>query len=294
MNRFFIVFIALMVMVASVNEAVAINVLDTNTRRANIIKSITQPAHLPNTDQKKIALIVGNSRYKYMEQLPCALTDARDMDSLLKTAGYQTIILLDKSLKIFKDSLNEFRKRMTKESICFFYYAGHAAEYMDNNYIYFETSNPQSLEDMQEQTFDFALLLNVLDSKQVKTRIILLDCCRRNPNAGAQTIIYTERLAKFKSLNASYYIAYGTTPGSTTLEGKGRNGYFMEGFLKFISNRNDTFDQVITKVTKYVKEKSKNKQAPYRITTLDEEFRLYDGNGESQGSTTEGSATNKQ
>ncbi|MRG46955.1 hypothetical protein GFS24_17670 [Chitinophaga sp. SYP-B3965] len=282
MKRFFIILIAFMVMVVSVNEAAAINISDTNTRRANIIKFIAQSAHLQHADQKKIALVVGNSKYKYLDSLPCALNDARDMDSVLKTAGYQTIIVLDKSLKIFQDSLNEFRKRMTKESICIFYYAGHAAEYLDNNYLYFENSNPQSLEDMQAQTFDFATLLNTMDSKKVKTRIIILDCCRRNPNKGDQVMIFSNGLAKIKAaLNASYYIAYGTTPGSSTLESTGRNGYFTEGILKFISNKNDTFDQVITKATKFVKEKSKNKQAPFRITTLDEEFRLYDTGGSS-------------
>lgn len=277
MKRFLIVFIAVMVMIVSVNEAVAINLSNTNSRRANIIKLIAQSAHLPNGDHRKIAMVVGNSKYKHLTQLPCALNDARDIDSLLKTAGYQTIILLDKSLEIFKDSLNELGKRMTKETTCIFYYAGHAAEYQDNNYLYFEDSNPQSLEDMRVQTFNFTTLLEKMDTKKVKTRIIILDCCRTNPNKGEQVMIFNSGLAKIKSpLAASYYIAYGTMPGTTTLEGNGRNGYFTEGILKYISNRNDTFDQVITKVTKHVKEKSKNRQQPYRVTTLDEEFKLYD------------------
>ena len=274
MKRFFIVLIASMIMIVSVNDVVA-NISDTNTRRTNIIKFLAQSMHLPNTDQKKIALVVGNSKYKYLEPLPCALNDARDMDSVLKTAGYHTINLLNKSSKVFRDSLTEFMKRMTKESICIFYYAGHAAEYMDSNYLYFENSNPQPLQDMQEQTFDFTILLNAMDNKKVKTRIIILDCCRRNPNKGDQAMIFSDGLSKMKEpLDTSYYIAYGTTPGYSTLEGNSRNGYFTEGILKFISNKSDTFDQVITKVTKYVKEKSKNKQNPFRITTLDEDFRL--------------------
>jgi uncharacterized caspase-like protein len=275
MHRIFIVFIAFMVMVASVNDAVAINISDTNTGRAT---------HLQNTSPKKIALVVGNSRYKDLSQLPCALNDARDIDSLLKTAGYHTITVTNKSLKIFMDSLNEFRKLMTSESTCIFYYAGHAAEYMDNNYLYFEDSNPQSTEDMQQQTFDFTILINMMDSKKVKTRIIILDCCRFNPGERDQSMIYSNGLAKFKNLNASYYIAYGAMPGFKSYEPvKGRNGYFTEGILKYASNRNDTFDQVITKATKYVKEKTKKTryiQVPFRITTLDEEFRLYDNESE--------------
>jgi uncharacterized caspase-like protein len=277
MHRIFIVFIAFMVMVASVNEAVAINTSDTNTRRANLIKYIAQPAHIQNAEQKKIALVVGISKYKDLPPLPCALNDARDMDSVLKTAGYQTIIVLDQSLKIFMDSLNEFKKRMTAESTCIFYFAGHASEYEGNNYLYFGNSNPQSTEDMQKQTFNFAILFNIMDSKKVKTRIIILDCCRFNPVKGDQSMIYNSGLTKLDNLKGSYYIAYGTKPGFTSLEPtKGRNGFFTEAILKFISNRNDIIDQVFNKAAKHVKEKSKNKQEPYRITTLIEDFKLYD------------------
>ncbi|MBI5213502.1 MAG: caspase family protein [Nitrospirae bacterium] len=67
-------------------------------------------------DSNYYALIIGNNNYKHIRKLKTAITDARDVDKLLREKyAFKTKLLLDATRSDMLDSLNEMREKMKKK-----------------------------------------------------------------------------------------------------------------------------------------------------------------------------------
>lgn len=72
------------------------------------------------------ALIIGNNDYRDLVKLKTAVADATAIEELLKTRyGFETQLLLNATRRQIMDSINEFRKRLTRNDHFLIYYAGH-------------------------------------------------------------------------------------------------------------------------------------------------------------------------
>jgi formylglycine-generating enzyme required for sulfatase activity len=93
-------------------------------RGAKVVKKETKQAAAPDTGY--YALIIGNNDYKYLPKLKTAVTDARDIEKMLKEKyGFKTKLLLNATRNDILDSINELRETIGANGNILIYYAGH-------------------------------------------------------------------------------------------------------------------------------------------------------------------------
>ena len=74
------------------------------------------------------ALVIGNSRYAHLDQLPSATADARAVAEVLERKyGFRVIALYDADRYAILSALNELRTRLDEHDNLVVYYAGHGA-----------------------------------------------------------------------------------------------------------------------------------------------------------------------
>ncbi len=77
-------------------------------------------------DTNYYALVIGNNNYKHLPKLKTAVTDATEVERLLKSRyGFKTKLLLNATRKDILSTINEFRKQLGAKDNLLIYYAGH-------------------------------------------------------------------------------------------------------------------------------------------------------------------------
>lgn len=72
---------------------------------------------------KRIALVIGNRDYS-IQRLVNPVNDAAAMDAALRGLGFETRLALNVDAKTFKQELNPFYGRISKEDVALFYFSG--------------------------------------------------------------------------------------------------------------------------------------------------------------------------
>ena len=84
----------------------------------------------------KVALVVGNGRYKDAPELKNAPNDARAMAETLKGAGFAVTALLDTSKDALIGAIRDYVHAMEKQkAVGLFYFAGHGVQLDWRNYM---------------------------------------------------------------------------------------------------------------------------------------------------------------
>ena len=86
--------------------------------------------------EKRVALIVGNSTYQTVPQLPNPSRDANSVAKMFRDAGFETVdTQLDVGNLEFKRSIRKFEIAADQADIAVIYYAGHGIEIGGTNYL---------------------------------------------------------------------------------------------------------------------------------------------------------------
>ena len=84
--------------------------------------------------QEKVALVIGNADYK-VSALKNALNDAQDIAIALEDLDFKVTLVENADKRTMKDAIYNFSKKLNKETVGLFYYAGHAVQYRGENYL---------------------------------------------------------------------------------------------------------------------------------------------------------------
>lgn len=140
------------------------------------------PAQEPNARvaEKRHALVIGNSNYGSLPKLPMATAEARTMVDVLKSAGFNVVVLENvKNDSLFNEEA-AFLARIKPGDTCFFYYSGHAAQVPDDdNYLLPVDFNPASRDQMQDRAFRLTRLIQDLDDRKAGLKILVLEAPRK-------------------------------------------------------------------------------------------------------------------
>jgi uncharacterized caspase-like protein len=104
--------------------------------------------------EKRVALVIGNSAYQTVPQLPNSGNDARLMSDTLLSLGFFVVgggPRLDLDKDGFDAALQEFSKELTGADVALFYYAGHGVETHGLNYLVPVDTHPQDEADVFSQ-----------------------------------------------------------------------------------------------------------------------------------------------
>jgi len=188
---------------------------------------------------RRVALIVGNSTYQTVPQLPNPSRDASAVAKMFKDAGFDSVdVQLNVGNLEFKRSIRKFEALADHADIAVVYYAGHGLEIGGTNYLIPVDARLASDRDADDETIPLERLVSSADGAK-RLRLIILDACRDNPFI---TIMRRERkvasravvagLGKVEPTSTDTLIAYAAKAGSTADDGDGDHSPFTTSLLK--------------------------------------------------------------
>lgn len=229
----------------------------------------------------RFALVIGNASYP-VGALQNPINDARDISRILKTLDFEVETRLDIGKSNISETIKNFYQRLTdRDAVSLFYYAGHAIQLNNTNYLVPVDADIGDLSDLDEEAYSFNQLLANMHEARSRTNIVILDACRNNP-FDAQKTAGDDRGLASEQVNSSgglapidappgTFIAYATEPGRVAKDGAGRNGTYTKYLLKYLSLPVG-IEKMFKTVRAAVMQETGNSQVPWEHSSLYRDF----------------------
>jgi len=231
----------------------------------------------------RYALIIGNADYKFAP-LKNPVNDASDMASTLRQLRYNVTIALNQKPAQLRRTVKNFYAAINESNaISLLYYAGHAIQAENTNYLIPIEAGITSYEKMKSVSLSINDVLIELKKAESKQNILILDACRNNPFkprhsdnsrginiSDKQLLNISSGLAPVEAPTGTL-IAYATEPGNTASDGNGENGTYTAALLKHIGKA-ETAEALFKEVRKDVLDATNNRQTPWEHSSLIEKF----------------------
>jgi len=255
------------------------------------------PSHA--LSDKRVALVVGNSRYATAGRLANPESDARLMAETLRSLGFAVVgdgaqVNLDEDK--FRHIVKQFADQIQGADIALFYYAGHGVEVENANYLV-----PIDADVSREADVDFMigvnLVLHQMAQARTKLNIVILDACRNNPFSGSGRAIVMGRgrdseemrmrgvggtkggLAQMSTPDGTL-VAFATQPGQTAEDGEVGNSPYTKALAEIIRTPGLGILDVFNDVGAKVQETTQHQQRPWLSSSpIDRNFKFVPGTG---------------
>lgn len=228
---------------------------------------------------KRVALVVGNSTYASGSQLQNPENDARAITRKLTELGFDVIERIDARQGDLRAAVAQFGSSVQNRDleVALFYYAGHGMQVAGKNYLLPVDINPQSEMELKVLAVAADEILDqmaALDDKSDRTNIMILDACRDNPLSRSWTRSPGGKGLASMSAPPGSLITFSTTPGSTALDGDGRNSPYTSELLKALDTPGLRLEEIFRTVRVRVMELTNRQQIPMENSLLTREVIL--------------------
>src|SRR4029078_9586802 len=135
--------------------------------------------------EKRAALVIGNSAYKSVVQLPNPARDAAAVSELLKKSGFDVVESRnDLSITEMRRVIRDFSNTARDADIAVAFYAGHGMEVDGINYLLPVDAVLERDLDVEDEAISLDRIVKVLEPVK-RLRLIILDACTDNPFASS-------------------------------------------------------------------------------------------------------------
>jgi tetratricopeptide (TPR) repeat protein len=226
-----------------------------------------------NKFARRVALVIGNSDYKFANKLPNPVNDAEDIAALLRRLKFDVVEGKNLDRRGMDDVIRQFGRKLEGADLAVFFYAGHGLQVGGKNYL---VPIDAKLERPADLALDALEVSTVLDQMEAERRVnlIFLDACRDNPLArslarslGTRSTSVGQGLASIQSAVGTM-IAYATQPNNVALDGDGRNSPFTTALLKHITAPGLDIGLIMRRVRADVIHATRDKQVPWDDSSL--------------------------
>src|SRR6266705_1962125 len=194
----------------------------------------------PAWAEKRVALVLGNSAYQNVEQLPNPVSDGAIIAAKLKEAGFDVVDSRhDLPAAETRRALRDFADRSRDADIAVVYYAGHGMEVDGTNYLIPVDAKLERDTDVYDEAFSLDRVLLAIEPAK-RLRLVILDACRDNPFSKSMKRTLASRalgqgLAKIEPSSPNMLIAYSAKAGSTAADGDSSNSPFTIALSKHLT-----------------------------------------------------------
>ena len=217
----------------------------------------------------RVALLIGNNNYG-STPLRNAANDAHDLGEALKELGFKVIVRENATRKDMIDGIREFGAAIEGANTALFFYAGHAMQFKDRNYLIPIDAAMGSEEDVTFFSVEVGQVFDRMDRARTRFNFIILDACRDNPFAGSFKTS-SAGLAQMSAPSGTM-IAYATAPGSVAADGFGRNGIYTKNILQNIKVPDLPVEIMFKRVREGVERETRRLQTPWDSSSLKGDF----------------------
>jgi uncharacterized caspase-like protein len=226
----------------------------------------------------RVALVIGNGKYRAMAELPNPANDARDIADALRELGFRVIEGYDLDSAGMRAKIAEFGAAMPGAGTTLFFYAGHGIQVGGQNYLVPTDAKFERPSALDVEAVRVSTILSDMEAEK-RVNLVFLDACRDNPlsRSLAQAFGATRSAAIGQGLaqvNAGIgtLITFATSPDRTALDGTGRNSPFTAALLKHIRTPDIEIRTLLTRVRADVIRETNERQIPWDHSSLTGEF----------------------
>ncbi len=221
-------------------------------------------------NERRVALIIGNSNYTAISVLPNAVNDAVLIKTTLDEIGFETTLLQDAAYSEMVTRIGEFRHQLKTADVGLFYYAGHAVEVNgENQLVPIDVTSDLTPESMQSDTINAGRVVDTMGEAENPVNIIVLDSCRNNPFAGLSG---SGGLAKIDSSEKGLFVAFSTAPGKVASDGLGGNSPYTEALSRYMLEPGLSIHEMFASVRLDVMRETRDLQTPWEQNSLTSNF----------------------
>jgi tetratricopeptide (TPR) repeat protein len=232
-----------------------------------------QPATFAILAERRVALVIGNSRYAFAPVLPNPRRDAEAVAKALREDGFQTVMLVpDAGRDTLRQALREFRAEADKAAWGLVYYAGHGIQTGKTNYLIPVDATLADERDVQGETIAYSEVEAAVRGAST-LRIIILDACRNNP-LEAQMARANPGRALSRGLlpppeaDAGMLVVYSTKDGETADDGDGANSPFATALVAQLKVPGREVRRMFDYVREEVTKATGKRQQPFTYGSL--------------------------
>ncbi|MUK91905.1 hypothetical protein GNP80_05575 [Aliivibrio fischeri] len=209
----------------------------------------------------KKALVIGNNAYRVDEQkLSNPINDAKALEEILSYKGFDVTCCTDLNELDMRTAFSKFSDTVNEGDDVIFFFAGHAIEDRDTNYLFsidydtaFDLDKSLTVDKIQNELF-------VKNSTGLK--LIIIDACRNNP-------VYADSpIPKKSKANKNTLIAFSTSSGNKAKDGKGDNSLYTYNLVKNIESYGLSINDIFSKTRDAVVNATQFSQIPWEYSSL--------------------------
>jgi formylglycine-generating enzyme required for sulfatase activity len=217
---------------------------------------------------KRIGLVIGNDAYP-SSPIGTAVASAKAMAALLHDGGFDVVYAENAKRAEIQAAIKQFSQRLQGGDTAFVYFAGHAVQSQERNFLVPIDATISSEADVRSQAVDIDLVLDPLIVDRPKGAVVILDATRNNPWQ-KKISPQTDGLANVSAIHGITQ-AYPSAPGQTVDDQKGTQGLFASEFVKAAKVSGRTFKDVFGLTKTAVEKATRKKQVPWEssIDTAD-------------------------
>jgi formylglycine-generating enzyme required for sulfatase activity len=230
------------------------------------------PAHA----EKRVALVIGNSAYRTVTELPNPKKDARDVAAALRGVGFAEVMeSYDLGVRDMQQALSVFEDRATGADWAVVYYAGHGIEVDGRNYLVPVDAELKRASDVEDETLALDRVL-ARAAGAGRLQLVILDACRDNPfkrrmvqTGGAKCSVGERGLARIEPTHPNVVVAYAARDGEAALDGRaGENSPYTRALVKHLAEPGLELGRFFRKVRDEVLAATGGNQRPFEYGSL--------------------------
>ena len=188
----------------------------------------------------RVALVVGNSAYAAIGELPNPGNDAADVAAALGRLGFDVTTVSDADRAGLNEALRLFARESAGADVSLVFYAGHGIEVDGVNYLVPVDARLERDTDVEYEALPLDRVLRATTGAEL--RVVILDACRNNPLARSMQRTSASRSVSrgsFGELNEALLgdetlVAYAAAAGTTAADGTGRNSPYTAALLSYL------------------------------------------------------------
>jgi uncharacterized caspase-like protein len=237
--------------------------------------------------EARLALVIGQSSYRTVPELPNAANDAKGMAELLGNAGFTVTAAPNLVQNEMRQAISDFASKVSAsgaDTVALVFYAGHGLQIDGENYLVPVDLDPKREADIPLQGVRLNDLLNTLGALPTRARIFMLDACRNNPFPALSGAGHGLAIVDTRAGAPGTFISYSTSPGAEAEDGSGADSPYTTAALSIAKEPNLPIEDVFKRIRVAVAQSTDGRQIPWESSSLTTDFKFFGGAGAQQAS----------
>jgi uncharacterized caspase-like protein len=229
----------------------------------------------PARAEKRVALVVGVSKYLNVPALGSAVNDAAAMSEAFKKSGFDSVDLKQNpGVLELRRILREFSEKANGADVAVVYYAGYGVDVDGINYLIPADAKLQSASDILDEAVDLDRVLQQIGSAK-QLRLVILEAAHDNPFVKTMKrdgrIRVGNGLARIESATPGTLVALAAKAGTIVSQDNGERSRYTAALIQYLLSPDRDLVVVFRLARDDVLKQSNNRQEPFVYGALGRE-----------------------